>query len=233
LVVDDDPAVNQMITNYLSEHNMRVISASSRKEMERIFVESKPNLMILDLRLGKDYGLDLLRDTRLRSDVPIIIITGFGHDEIDRVVGLELGADDYLTKPFSLRELLARIRAVLRRRPSAPEDTSPNADRRRCQFDGWELNLRNRSLSNPYGATISLTKGEYGLLNAFVNSPLQPLSRTVLQQATRIHDDLFDRSIDVQVLRLRRKLHIDPGGPWIIQTERGVGYIFALPVKWF
>jgi two-component system OmpR family response regulator len=233
LVVDDDPEVTQMVANYLTEYNMRVVSASGRKEMERLLVESKPHLMILDLRLGKDNGLDLVRDTRLRSDVPIIIITGFGLDEIDRVIGLELGADDYLTKPFSLRELLSRIRAVLRRSPSAPEDTSPNANRRRCQFGGWQLNLRNRSLSNPNGTTISLTKSEYALLNAFVDSPLRPLSRAALQQATRIHDNLSERSIDAQVQRLRRKLHIDPCAPQIIQTERGVGYIFVLPVEWF
>jgi two-component system, OmpR family, response regulator len=199
--------------------------------MARHFAEREPHLVILDLRLGQDDGLDLLRDIRSRSDVPVIISTGDRRDEIDRVVGLELGADDYLTKPFSLRELLARVRAVLRRWETRFAVSQRDPERGRCRFGGWQLDRRTRRLTDPEGALVALTKGEYALLIAFLDAPQRPLSREHLLQATRVHEDVFDRSIDVQILRLRRKLETDPSAPRIIQTERGVGYVFALPVK--
>jgi DNA-binding response OmpR family regulator len=189
------------------------------------------NLVILDLRLGSEDGLDLLREVRLSSDVPVIIITGHRRDDIDRVVGLELGADDYLTKPFNLRELLARVRAILRRfdvgRSAPPRDP----ERGRFRFSGWQLDRRIRQLTDPAGAPVALTKGEYAMLLAFLEAPQRPLSREHLLQATRIHEDVFDRSIDVQILRLRRKLERDPSAPRVIRTERGVGYVFAVPVE--
>jgi DNA-binding winged helix-turn-helix (wHTH) protein len=151
--------------------------------------------------------------------------------EIDRVVGLELGADDYVTKPFSLRELLARIRAVLRRHDAGRAAPQRDSDRGRCKFGGWQLDRRTRRLTDPHGAPIALTKGEYALLTAFLDAPQRPLSREHLLQATRVHEDVFDRSIDVQILRLRRRLESDPSAPSIIRTERGVGYVFALPVE--
>jgi two-component system OmpR family response regulator len=173
----------------------------------------------------------VLRDIRSRSDVPVIIMTGHRRDEIDRVVGLELGADDYVTKPFGLRELLARVRAVLRRHDFGRAASEHEPASGGFRFEGWELDLRAHRLLNPEGATVPLTKGEYALLVAFLNAPGRPLTREHLLQATRVHEDVFDRSIDVQVLRLRRKLEADPSAPRAIQTERGVGYRFSLPVQ--
>jgi two-component system OmpR family response regulator len=231
LLVDDDPAIRHMVANYLEGHNMRVVSASKRDEVTRHFAAADPGLVILDLRLGEEDGLDLLREIRSRSDVPIIITTGHRRDEIDRVVGLELGADDYMTKPFGLRELLARIRAVLRRREVGRVASQREAERGRCRFGGWQLDRQTRRLTDANGQLVALTKGEYALLTAFLDAPQRPLSREHLLQATRVHEDVFDRSIDVQVLRLRRKLETDSNSPRIIQTERGVGYVFALPVE--
>jgi DNA-binding response OmpR family regulator len=163
--------------------------------------------------------------------MPIIVITGHRRDDIDRVVGLELGADDYLTKPFNLRELLARVRAVLRRFDAGRAASWREPERGRMQFSGWQLDRSTRQLTDPTGAPVPLTKGEYALLVAFLEAPQRPLSREHLLQATRVHEDVFDRSIDVQILRLRRKLERDPSAPRVIQTERGIGYVFAVPVK--
>jgi DNA-binding response OmpR family regulator len=231
LVVEDDPALQRMILNYFGENNIRALVANNRQEMVAQLDDVEVNLVILDLRLGSEDGLDLLREVRLSSDVPVIIITGHRRDEIDRVVGLELGADDYLTKPFNLRELLARVRAVLRRfdvRRAAP---TRDPERGRFRFSGWQLDRRTRQLTDPAGAPVALTKGEYAMLLAFLEAPLRPLSREQLLQATRVHEDVFDRSIDVQILRLRRKLERDTSAPRVIRTERGVGYVFAVPVE--
>jgi len=231
LVVDDDPAMQRMIANYLQEHDMQAAVASSQQEVIEQFAQNEPNLVILDLRLGQEDGLDLLREIRSRSDIPVIIATGHRRDEIDRVVGLELGADDYVTKPFSLRELLARVRAVLRRREAGRNTPQRDPARGRCRFGGWQLDRRSRRLTDPAGTPVALTKGEYALLLAFLEAPQRPLTREHLLQATRVHEDIFDRSIDVQILRLRRKLEPDPNAPRVIQTERGIGYVFALPVE--
>jgi two-component system OmpR family response regulator len=231
LVVEDDSTLRQLVTNYLEDHNIRAVSASRRDEVIGLLARSEPDLVVLDLRLGQEDGLDLLREIRSQSDVPIIITTGHRRDEIDRVVGLELGADDYITKPFGLRELLARIRAVLRRRETGHANTPRDMEKGRYRFGGWQVDRRNRRLTNSAGEPVALTKGEYALLIAFLDAPLRTLSREHLLQATRIHEDVFDRSIDVQVLRLRRKLETDPSTPSIIRTERGVGYIFSLPVE--
>ena len=231
LVVEDDDTMRHLVTNYLEDHDIRAVSASRRDEVSGLLARSQPDLVVLDLRLGQEDGLDLLREIRAQSDVPIIITTGQRRDEIDRVVGLELGADDYITKPFGLSELLARIRAVLRRRDAGQANTQRDTEKGRCRFGGWQLDRRNRRLTNSAGEPVALTKGEYALLIAFLDAPLRPLSREHLLQATRIHEDVFDRSIDVQVLRLRRKLEADPSTPSIIRTERGVGYVFSLPVE--
>jgi two-component system, OmpR family, response regulator len=230
LVVEDDPALQRMILSYFGENNIRTLVASGREEMLRQLDAAAVNLVILDLRLGQEDGLDLLREVRSSSDVPVIIITGHRRDDIDRVVGLELGADDYLTKPFNLRELLARVRAVLRRFESGRTPLR-EPERGRWRFSGWQLDRRTRRLTDPDGAPVVLTKGEYTLLVAFLEAPQRPLSREHLLQATRVHEDVFDRSIDVQILRLRRKLERDPSAPRVIQTERGVGYVFAVPVE--
>lgn len=233
IVVDDDPALRQMVTRYLEDHNVPATSVASRTELNRHFEASHPSLIILDLRLGQDDGLDLLRELRSHSDVPVIITTGHRTDEIDRIVGLELGADDYIVKPFSLRELLARVRAVLRRQEIGRAARTSDPERGGYRFNGWALQRRDRKLADPDGAAVPLSKGEYALLIAFLEAPQRPLTREYLLQATRVHEDIFDRSIDVQVLRLRRKLEVDPSAPRVIQTERGVGYVFALAVEPF
>ena len=231
LLVEDDHSMRQMVANYLEQNNMRLAFASNMQETTRQFAAGEPNLVILDLRLGQEDGLDLLREIRSRSDVPVIIVTGHRPDEIDRVVGLELGADDYLTKPFGLRELLARVRAVLRRREAGLTAARRDAEGGRYRFAGWHLDRRSRRLTDRDGSPVTLTKGEYNLLIAFLDAPQRPLSREHLLQATRVHEDAFDRSIDVQILRLRRKLEADASQPRVIQTERGIGYVFTLPVE--
>lgn len=231
LVVEDDPALQRMILNYFAENNIRTLVANNRQEMVARLGNAEVNLVILDLRLGSEDGLDLLREVRVSSEVPVIIITGHRRDDIDRVVGLELGADDYLTKPFNLRELLARVRAILRRVDAGRTGPARDPERGRFRFSGWQLDRRIRQLTDPAGTPVALTKGEYAMLLAFLEAPQRPLSREHLLQATRVHEDVFDRSIDVQILRLRRKLERDPSAPRVIQTERGVGYVFAVPVE--
>ena len=189
-VVEDDPVMLRMVGDYLEQHNMRAVSASGRQEMVQHFAVREPDLVILDLRLDQEEGFDLLREIRSRSDVPVIITTGYRRDEIDRVVGLELGADDYLTKPFSLRELLARIRAVFRRQEAGRAVSQRDPERGRYRFGDWQLDRRSRRLTDPAGDQVALTKGEYALLTAFLDAPQRPLSREHLLQATRVHEDI-------------------------------------------
>jgi DNA-binding response OmpR family regulator len=223
-----------MIADYLVEHNFRVTTAGSGQEMVRALDRQPVDLVILDLQLANEDGLELLRDLRARSALPIIILSGHRRDEADRVIGLEFGADDYLTKPVSLRELLARIRAALRRMERTPQDLLSADKRTRYRFAGWELSLRTRRLTSPDGDLIPLTKGEFNLLTVFLKAPQRVLSREQLLTASRLHDqEVFDRSIDVQILRLRRKLEANPTQPRLIRTERGSGYIFAAPVETF
>lgn len=231
IVADDDPVSRRSIVDYLESHGVRAAAAAGRQELARHIAETDPDLVILDLQLGKESSLVLLPEIRSKAGGPAIIGIGRGQEEVDCVVGLELGADDYLAKPFGLRELLARIRAILRGR-DAMRATLPRApERGRCRFGGWQLERRLRRLTDPQGAVVPLSKSEYALLVAFIEAPQRPLSREQLLQATRIHEDVFDRSVDVQVLRLRRKLEADPSAPRIIRTERGVGYVFTLPVE--
>ncbi len=175
LVVEDDPALQRMILNYFVENNIRTLVASNRQEMVDRLGDTEVNLVILDLRLGSEDGLDLLREVRLSSDVPVIIITGHRRDDIDRVVGLELGADDYLTKPFNLRELLARVRAILRRFDVGRAAPARAPERGRFRFSGWQLDRKIRQLTDPAGTPVALTKGEYALLLAFLEAPQRPL----------------------------------------------------------
>ena len=232
VVVDDDPATRRIVTSYFRDHDMPASSASGRQELIRHLASGVPTLIILDLRLGRDDGLDLLREIRSTSDVPVIITTGHRMEEVDRVLGLELGADDYLTKPFGLRELLARVRAILRRH-ELKRTQSRKLQRSGFRFGRWQLERQSRRLTTQDGSLVALTKSELSLLVAFLECPQRPLTREQLLQATRVHEDVFDRSIDVQVLRLRRKLETDASSPRIIRTERGVGYVFELPVETF
>ncbi|RWK43267.1 response regulator [Mesorhizobium sp.] len=232
LVVDDDPEIREMLINYLESENFRVSAVADSRAMSRVFSERPVDLVLLDMRLADEDGFEIMRQLGSPPEAPpIIIITGHRRDEVDRVVGLELGADDYITKPFSLRELLARVRAVLRRSGSTRQQ-SPGKKPKRYRFAGWELDMRMRRLSSPAGEATPLTAGEFNLLAAFLQSPQQILSREQLLAASRIHDEeVFDRSIDVQILRLRRKLEASPSEPKLIVTERGAGYVFAAPVE--
>jgi two-component system OmpR family response regulator len=230
LLVDNDPAIRRNVSEYFSDHNVPTSSVSDWNEL-KCSGGAPPSLIVMDQTGGGD-GLNRLRSIRSKSDVPVIM-TGRGTEEIDRVVGLELGADDYIVKPFGPGELLARVRAILRRRLMASPAQTSNSDRGGYKFGGWRLERRNRGLVSPDETQVLLSKGEYTLLVAFLEAPQRSLTRGHLLQATRVHADIFDRSIDVQVLRLRRKLEIGPSAPRVIQTERGIGYVFALPVGRF
>jgi two-component system, OmpR family, response regulator len=231
VIVDDDPEMRQMVARYFEEHSMPVSAVSNRAGLNRHLAVMSPCLILLDLRLGQDYGLDVLREIRAHSDVPIIIVTGQRLDENDHAVSLELGADDYIVKPFGLRELLARVRAVLRRQEMGRVAQTRDPKRGGYRFGGWQLERRARRLVDPNGAQVSLSKGEYALLLAFLEAPQRPLTREQLLQAIGVHEDVFDRSIDVRIRRLRRRLKADPSAPRMILTERGVGYFFALTVE--
>jgi two-component system OmpR family response regulator len=232
LVVDDDPSMRDVVRNYLENQNFQVSAVSDGRGMARVLADKAVDLVILDLKLANEDGLDLMRNIVDQSDVPIILVTGHRRDEMDRVVGLELGADDYLNKPFGLRELLARVRAVLRRSMAAKVRSRKGERRIRYRFAGWELDMRTRRLTSPSGNTTALTAGEFNLLTAFLRAPQQILSREQLLAATRVHDEeVFDRSVDIQILRLRRKLEANPSHPQLIKTERGTGYMFAAEVE--
>ncbi|MEY9524005.1 two-component system OmpR family response regulator [Bradyrhizobium japonicum] len=233
IVVDDDCFMREILTDYLRDNNLCAKGASSRSELAPLIRGRDASLIVLDVKLGEDDGLDVLRDIRSRSDVPIIMITGCRAGEADRIVALELGADDYLLKPFSPREMLARIRALLRRNELGRIGRNRAAQRGGYRFNGWCLERRSRKLVDPNGAAVPLSNGEYSLLLAFLEAPQRPLSREHLLHSTRMHEDVSDRSIDVQILRLRRKLASDPRAPHVIRTERQVGYLFASPVERF
>lgn len=226
LAVDDDPSVRQLITNYLVDHEFRVSTAASEREMRSVLARDPANLVVLDLRLGNEDGLQIARALREETKLPIIILTGM-REEADRVMGLELGADDYLTKPFSPRELLARIRALLRRARMHETVAEVVASVRAYRFEGWELNVRLRRLRTPEGEALTLRNAEFNLLLAFLAAPQRVLSRERLLELSRLHNaEVYDRSVDVLVGRLRQKLEADPRKPGVIVTARGAGYIF-------
>jgi len=229
LVVEDDAATRDLLAQYLGDYKFQVSLAATAAEGERQLTEEVVDLVVLDLNLPDGDGLALARKLRDSSSIPIVILTGRA-DEVDRVVGLELGADDYVTKPFSPRELLARVRAVLRRTQSTPASRREQA-LRAYRFGGWELRMGTRRLISPEGNAVQLSSGEFSLLAAFLKSPRQILSRDQLLEATRLYDDVYDRSIDVQILRLRRKIEADPAEPKLIRTERGAGYFFDADVE--
>jgi DNA-binding response OmpR family regulator len=226
LVVDDDPQMREMLAEYLGEYDFRVTGAADGEVMRRVLASSVVDLIVLDLRLRAEDGMQIARKLRAESSIPIVILTG-RKDDVDRIMGLELGADDYLTKPVNLRELLARIRTVLRRARAYLAERSDAQQMRAYRFSGWELDLRTHKLVAPSGSRVDLTNGEFGLLTAFLRAPRRILSRDQLLEMSKSYDDdVSDRSIDVQILRLRRKLEADPGRPDLIKTERGAGYFF-------
>lgn len=226
LYVEDDAEIRTLVANLLRDNGFRASVARDGREMDRILEASRIDLLILDIMLPKEDGLSLCRRVRAQSSLPIIMLTARG-TEVERVVGLEIGADDYLTKPFSTHELLARIRAVLRRSQLV---TRAPRERRHCAltFAGWKLDLRSRRLHAADGTRVTLTGGEYELLVAFCEHPNRILTRDQLLDLTRGRAlTPFDRSIDVQVSRLRRKIEADPKDPTLIQTVRAGGYVFT------
>lgn len=231
LLVDDDPALREMLQEYLAGHEVRVTAVASGSEMTARLDSEAIDLVLLDLRLPGEDGLQLARALRERGNLPIVLLTGRA-EEADRVMGLELGADDYVTKPFSPRELLARIRAVLRRYQVAATLPERDGTRRAFRFSGWELNLRTRRLVAPAGDSIELSNGEFSLLVALCGAAGRVLSRDQLLSLSRLHDaEVYDRSVDVQILRLRRKIEADPARPELIRTQRGAGYLFDASVE--
>ena len=229
LVVDDDVAIRELINEYLTENNFKVSVAETGADMDKVLSVEIVDLVILDLKLPDEDGLAIARRLRESLDLPIIIVTG-RKEEVDRVMGLELGADDYVTKPFSSRELLARVRAVLRR-TEGKRATRRGESVRAYRFTGWELNTGTRKLRAPDGRNVELTNSEYALLIAFLKAPGRILSRDQLLESSRLHDDIYDRSIDVQILRLRRKVEDSPNQPKMIRTERGAGYYLDSTVE--
>ena len=230
LAVDDDPVIRNLISDYLTTHEMRVTTVGDGRAMQAVLEEQVVDLIVLDLRLPGEDGMALARRLRDDSAIPIIMLTG-RIEEADRVMGLELGADDYLTKPFSPRELLARIRTILRRRRAEVRQGRPDGIRA-YRFDGWELNLNTRRLTAADGRGVPLSNGEFSLLVVLLGAPQRILSRDQLLDLSRLHnDEVFNRSVDVQIMRLRRKIERDPGEPHYIRTERGAGYIFSAAVE--
>ncbi len=231
LIVDDDPAVRELVVEYLTANDMRASAAASGQEMFRCFDSEAIDLVLLDLRLPGEDGLQLARSLRERATVPIVLLTGRS-EEADRVMGLELGADDYITKPFSPRELLARVRAVLRRYQVQATLPERDSTRRAFRFSGWELNMRTRRLHAPDGRIVELSNGEFSLLAALCRSPQRVLSRDQLLSMSRLHEaEVHDRTVDVQIRRLRLKIEPDQARPALIVTERGTGYQLASDVE--
>ena len=232
LVVDDHQEICELIQEYLTEEGFRVSTAKDSAGLREEMARSRIDLVILDLMLGGEDGLQLARE--LRSSQPqigIVILTGRS-DTVDRIIGLEMGADDYLPKPFHLRELLARVKSVLRRASSRNTERQTAPARSKARFAGWNLDLSSRELYSPSGKEVRLTTGEFDLLAAFVNNANQVLTRDRLLDLARNREaGPFDRTIDVQVGRLRRKLEDDPQRPMMIKTVRGTGYIFTPPVE--
>ena len=231
LAVDDDPAIRALLADYLADNELRVTAVATGRELDAVLGRETVDLVVLDVRLGPEDGMQIARRLREASAIPILMLTGRA-EEADRVMGLELGADDYLTKPFSARELLARIRALLRRAQAQASVADAIAKARAYRFAGWELNIGLRRLKNPQGATVDLTNGEFSLLAAFLHAPQRTLTREQLLDYSRLHNaEVYDRSIDVQILRLRRKIEADPARPAFIVTQRGAGYVFDAVVE--
>lgn len=229
LVVDDDRKVRTLLRRCFEGEGFAVSEAENGLELQAHLDRHPVSLITLDLNLGRENGLDLARQVRQQRNVPIIMLTGKG-DAIDRVVGLELGADDYLAKPFELRELLARVRAVLRRSNAT---AAPEPSRDRLEFECWVFDLNRRELSRQQaGERVELTTGEFSLLEMFVKRPHRILSRDDIMDLLKGHDwSPLDRSIDNLIARLRKKIEPDPDHPRLIKTVRGVGYTFAVEVR--
>jgi DNA-binding response OmpR family regulator len=237
LVVDDEPRIRSMLKRYLTGEGFKVSEAADGAGLREVLDREPADLVLLDLVMPGEDGLTLARKIRSRSDIPIIMLTGKG-DLIDRVVGLETGADDYITKPFELREVLARIRTILRRTgPRKRPDRGPSPSARKNEgevltFEGWRLDLLKRELRRETGELVPLTAGEFELLRAFASHSSRVLNRGQLIDLVKGRDwAAYDRGMDTQVMRLRKKIERDPGNPSLIKTVRGAGYVFTAEVK--
>jgi two-component system OmpR family response regulator len=228
LVVDDDAELRALLAQYLGQNGYRVSLATDGREMRRILESSRPDIVVLDLMLPGEDGLALCRELRAGSNLPVIMLSARS-DEIDRIIGIEMGADDYLAKPFNPRELLARIKSIVRRSRALPQ---PRADAHRVRFAGWTLDLAARHLLAADGVVVSLSGTEFRLLSVFVENPNRVLDRNQLMDLTLGREATpFDRSIDVQVSRLRQRLRDDAREPRIIKTVRSGGYVLAAAVE--
>ena len=230
LIVDDDPDIRDELQEYLTGHGFRVSTAEGGTAMHAVLEKEPVDLIIMDLKMPGESGLSLTSSVRKTSKAGVIILTGTG-DDVDRVVGLEIGADDYLAKPCNLRELLARVRSVLRR-TRGEDGVGPEVAAECLQFAGWALDLSERRLTAPDNAEVPLTTGEFNMLEAFVTRPKRVLNRDQLLDLTQGRDwSPYDRSIDNLISRLRQKIEADPKNPQIIKTVRGVGYLFTPAVS--
>ena len=230
VALDDDAEVRRLVSEYLGQNDIRVTAVASGRELDQVLARDTADLVVLDLRLQGEDGMHIARRLRDESGIPILMLTGRA-EEADRVMGLELGADDYLTKPFSPRELLARVRALLRRARAQATVADAIAKARAYRFAGWELNIGLRKLKSPKGEAVELTNGEFRILAAFLAAPQRILTRDQLLDLSRVHNaEVYDRAIDIQILRLRRKIEKDPARPQFIKTERGAGYVFSVDV---
>jgi two-component system phosphate regulon response regulator OmpR len=229
LVVDDDARIRQMLIRYFEDNGFKVHAVGNGASMRAELAKTNYAAVFLDLVLPNgENGLELLKELRITSDMPVLMLTG--QDDItDKVVGLEIGADDYIAKPFHLRELLARLRTVLRRRNVAEQQVpAAKTDEETLSFDGWQLDVSRRRLTAPDGGDVTLTSGEFDMLLVFVRNPGRVMSRETLMNLTRNRDlEAFDRAIDAQIVRLRKKIEHDPKEPVLIQSVRGVGYVFT------
>jgi two-component system OmpR family response regulator len=229
LIVDDDREISTLLAEYLEKNGYRTSIAADGKAMSKILEETHIDLIVLDLNLPGEDGLTLCRNLRTRSNVPVIMLTARG-EPLDRILGLEMGADDYLPKPFEPRELFARIRSVLRRTHALPPNLQP-ADHHHMHFAGWTMDFTARHLINPDGVVVALSGAEFRLLKVFLDHANRVLSRDQLLNLTQGRDaDPFDRSIDLQISRLRQKLGEDARSPQIIKTVRNEGYVLATTV---
>ena len=226
LIVDDDPRIRQMLTRYFEDEGYRVTAVADGAAMRAQIHNANFNIVLLDLMLPGESGLELAREIRSKSDVPIMMLTG-KDDVLDRIVGLELGADDYMAKPFHLREVLARVRTIMRRRNQAPVAKPTDADDR-ISFEGWTLDLGRRVLIAPDQTVMELTTGEFDMLAVFLRHAGRVLSRETLMDLTRGRNlEAFDRTIDAQIARLRKKIEEDVANPQLIKSVRGIGYVFT------
>jgi len=233
LVIEDEKEIRDLVKYNLERAGFKVSAvADGDQGLERLFA-SRPDALVLDLMLPGKNGLEILREVRnepATRDLPVIVLTARAA-EMDKLLGFEHGADDYLTKPFSPRELLARIRALLRRSQAQATVADAISAVRAYRFGGWELNIGLRKLKSPQGEPVELTNGEFRILTAFLSAPQRVLSRDQLLDLSRVHAaEVYDRSIDIQILRLRRKIEPDPVRPKFIVTQRGAGYVFSAPV---